>query len=557
MMRRATGIPLPLVHIVPMDGNRRIGEKREGVIDIDSFDFEKFRRFLPVNISMEQLEFCRQAFHEIANNRDTTKVSVIAERCGIGKSMLIRAFIQYILSPVFINGRETPLGLIVITDSIRRLEGLTKIEQQVSNSAEWEALVHRLEQQVGILKSGGEPIATQMTRQEYRPILLMSTQRYFMLDADTREQLFHFRYDDRIVERNLILFDERPYFYENVTITDDTLCDIEKTLRTMLSNDVKEKDFVTAGYENYKKYLQTVMTDRERINKTKDLYLYWKDDLRSTITTDDTVFFKAIEDNAPMLRKKYFNIMRDLRSLQELAQNGAILNSRKKRTNAEYELSFHLVHDNRDCFYLGQNRKFFIMDATADVDPAYDVDYIEFADIKKAMTSVALKIVSVNVNTSKGNMQQMRRRGDKRERMSEVISKYITDRISQHDDVLVITFKDDTDLYSHFNGVGYFGNIKGFNDFKDYTNLAHVGLNRFPDTEYLYLYYGTHPDEYRKLALMSEEESMKILNDVLVNRKDHNRFTDIVRDIARKTILTDFEQNIFRVKIRLTIKSQA
>jgi len=444
------------------------------------------------------------------------------------------------------------MGLIVITDSIKRLEGLVR-DDPGSNpeNDEWEQLAQKLQVSVAILRSGKEPIAMQMAKQVECPILLLSTQRYFMLDAETRERLFHFVHDETTWERNLVLFDEKPTFCENVTITDETLCDIEKTLRMKLSDDFEEKDFVTRGYEDFKKYLQTVMTDRERIEETKDIYLFWKDDMRNSLTTNDEQFFKVIEEYGPQLRQKYFDIMKDLRSLQEVARNGAILTSHKKRkANSEYELSLHLIRDNRDCFFLGKGRKFFVFDGTADIDPSYSVDYVEMAGIEKCKSPIALKIISVNTNTSKGNLMQMNLRGNKKTDFTDAVKECIKRRTRENEDVLIVTFKDDVCFYEENYSVGYFGNIKGFNDFRDYTNLAHVGLNRFPDTEYLFLYYGTHPEEYKELSEMGEKKSMKTLNEAMSYRKDTSELREAINEIAVKCILADLEQNIFRVKIR-------
>ena len=57
-----------------------------------------------------------------------------------------------------------------------------------------------------------------------------------------------------------------------------------------------------------------------------------------------------------------------MQCLKEIAKNGAIFNSVKKKYG-NYERSFVLVVDNRDHFFLGQDKKFFVFDATADIDP--------------------------------------------------------------------------------------------------------------------------------------------------------------------------------------------
>ena len=112
-------------------------------MSLDGFYYEEYKRYLPSNVSCEQIEFCRQAFDEIVSNRDTSKVSVLCERCGIGKSTFISALIQYVLSPGFLSGRADYFGMIVITDSIERLEGLKNDRSNVTvTEREWTSFLN-------------------------------------------------------------------------------------------------------------------------------------------------------------------------------------------------------------------------------------------------------------------------------------------------------------------------------------------------------------------------------------------------------------------------------
>ncbi|MFR3401290.1 MAG: hypothetical protein ACLTUL_03115 [Blautia faecis] len=48
-----------------------------------------------------------------------------------------------------------------------------------------------------------------------------------------------------------------------------------------------------------------------------------------------------------------------------------------KKKYGNYERSFLRLKDNKDCFYLDRTEKFFVFDATADLDPRYDLDYVD------------------------------------------------------------------------------------------------------------------------------------------------------------------------------------
>lgn len=60
-----------------------------------------------------------------------------------------------------------------------------------------------------------------------------------------------------------------------------------------------------------------------------------------------------------------------------------------------------LLIDNREYFYLGEDKKFFVFDATADIDPRYDLDYVELIDGERYNKPLDLLITNVNVSTSK------------------------------------------------------------------------------------------------------------------------------------------------------------
>ena len=55
-----------------------------------------------------------------------------------------------------------------------------------------------------------------------------------------------------MAERSLVLFDEYPYFSQPIGINHNNLCRIESALKMGLSNDVKEKEFITEAYDVFK-----------------------------------------------------------------------------------------------------------------------------------------------------------------------------------------------------------------------------------------------------------------------------------------------------------------
>lgn len=519
--------------------------------------YEDFETYLPTyDFDDNQIQFFKDAFEIITTNRNTDKVTCFSPRCGIGKSTFIHTFMHSCIGDSAYRRRHEPQGLVVITDSIKRLEELSNSSKDFMLAEkywgelfqEWGIDDHYKEFQKNIivLKSD-EPFKEQLIHQHYKPIVLLSTQRYFMLTDNVRDQLFTFRYNGKPLKRDIVIFDECPQFSETVTIDSDNLTRIETALYKGLSDEVKDKEFVIREYKIFKDRLLDQMDEKEKLLKDSNVTIYWKDEKYSTITPNDPLLFKVLSENMDSLTKQYNRILKDMLCLQEIAKNGAIFNSVKKK-HGNYERSFVIVVDNRDYFYLGQDKKFFVFDATADIDPRYDVDYVEIINGEKYNKPLNLTITNVRIPTSKNSLCK----GNSKS-IIQVIINYLKQKLESEsketNDILVIVY---CNILKHFQkefeNVAYFGNLKGFNDYKDLYLMAHIGMNRFPGLAYFYIYCSSHMQVYKNLMKMTEEESLKFFDAIT---KNHNaEYEPIITQIMLRCMLADFEQNIFRLAIR-------
>lgn len=518
--------------------------------------YEDLETYLPeYDFDEKQKQFFKETLEIIMHNRDTSKVTCFADRPGIGKSTLIKAFMHCCIGYDVFKGHYDPIGLVIVTDSMKRLEGLSDSKNDRKEAEEcwgelfeeWGIKYHyrEFEKSVMVLKSD-TPFLEQLKKQHYKPVVLMSTQRYFMLSKKVRDQLFAFNHNGKVIKRNIVIFDECPYFSETVQINSYNLAMIEAALLEGLSDDVKDKEFVTREFGVFKNRMIEEMSHNEKELKHSDVSLYWKDERYSTITPNDALFFKVVDDNMESLTHKYSAIMNDLDSLREMAEKGAIFYRFKRKNDKNYERSFVLVKDNRDAFYLGQDKKFFVFDATADLDPRYDLDYVEIIDGKKYNKPLNMTITNVNIPTSKTTLCNK-----KSVKITNVIKNYIKSNIAcgfgKQRKVLIVTYKNLCGRFvNDFDYVGYFGNLKGFNDYKDIYKMAHIGLNRYSPMAYFYLYCGCHMDKYKELAEMPKKQSLKFLTE-LVQRQECQ---DFLKDVMIRSMLADFEQNIFRLAIR-------
>ncbi len=522
--------------------------------------YEDFETYLPqYDFDKKQIQFFKDAFEIITHNRDTNKVTCFASRPGIGKSTFIHTFMHCCIGDFSFKKRYKPQGLVVVTDSIKRLEELSNSEKnRVEVEKSWgqvfegwgilESHYKEFEKKVIVLKSD-EPFKEQLVKQHYRPIVLLSTQRYFMLAKNTREQLFSFTCNGKAMKRNIVIFDECPRFSETVIINSVNLTKIESALYEGLSDEVKDKEFVIREFKVFKDRLLDQMDEKEKLLKDSNVTIYWKDDRYSSITPNDELLFKVLIENMESLIKQYSGIWKDMFCLKEIAKNGAIFNSVKKK-HGNYERSFMMVLDNREYFYLGTDKKFFVFDATADIDPRYDLDYVEIINGEKYNNLLNMQITNVKISTSKNVLCK----GNKTSIMiTNIIIKYLKQkvkyRIGKQKDILIIAYSDLLKRFQkEFKNVGYFGNIKGFNDFKDLCCMAHVGMNRFPNMAYFFMYCGCHIEVYEGLSNMTEEESLKFFD--LISKNHHKEYEHIITTIMLKSMLADFEQNIFRLAIR-------
>ncbi|WP_313184786.1 hypothetical protein [Lacrimispora sp.] len=520
--------------------------------------YEDFKTYLPdYNFEDKQLMFFEETFETIIHNKDTSKVTCIADRPGIGKSTFIKSFMHCCIGDFFYCGRHEPQGLVVVTDSIKRLEELSNGEKDRKNAEKYWGEVFEsfgfsnhyknFENSVIVLRSD-TPFMEQLIKQHYKPIVLLSTQRYFMLSESIREQLFSFSYKKQPLKRDIVIFDECPYFSETININSVNLTRIESALYEGLSNEVENKDYVIKEFKTFKDRLLDQMDNKENLSEDLNVILYWKDERYSTITPNDTLFFKVITENMEPLSKQYNAILKDLMCLQKIAKDGAIFHSIKKK-HGNYERSLVMVIDNRDYFYLNQDKKFFVFDATADIDPRYDLDYVEIVDGKKYNIPLNMTITNVKMSTSKNALCNGKKSSFN---TTNAIIEYIRNKLKHYigrpKDILIVLYSDLIKRFKDFKYIGYFGNLRGFNDFKDLYNMAYIGMNRFPNMAYFYMYCGSHMEIYQRLSEMTEQESMDFFDGI---SKNHNKeYQYIITQTMLRCILADFEQNIFRLAIR-------
>ncbi len=475
---------------------------------------EKLKKFLDKNIS---------------EDNDTSKISVFAIPCGVGKS----EYITYLLADALKNN----YGLIVVTDMLDRLS-------QYANNQKNEQLTEYINRNISkITLLNSHNIAEQSTKIHLKPIILMTTQRYFGL---TRSEIIELT-TKQTYKRFKVVFDEKIYLLESRTLTVKNLNDIATALSEGLDNTVDESDkkYLIKEYEALNQELQKRLVENEQQNDDRQDYKRerWFDSEGLTITDK---FVDLADKYRNQLRKYNPDTPKDLEAVKKLLFDGVITSQKikTKKSGQEYKNYFTVVTNNADKL-IDIGAKVFVLDGTADISPEYKLKCVNMVNCKQFSRDLSkLTINIVNVNTSKTKLEQ---NDEKTRKLIKKIIEYIQSEPITFD--TVFTYQSIEKYFvNDFKNVNHFGNIKGRNDYRETRNICQVGLNRWSELIYkLYAneigYYNDCYADYYNIDCFNDNKRWKDLI-----RRDYDLET--ISRIRCKLILADIEQNLFRGKIR-------
>lgn len=471
----------------------------------------------------KQISFFKFALEQINNDRSTETITVFPARCGLGKSTFLKALLKSWLED------NTDSGLIIITDNLTRLNELND----------------ETDRRIAYLTS--ENKETEILRQAYCPVLLISTQRYFKMDSI--DQFIHY-YDNGVAKtRETIIFDESPYFYEDSEIGIAEINMLHSALNDGISDlcNTNDKQWIINQFDLFRlNFIEVINSLEQKLNKTT--YLFYQPD-SDRITEDDIRFYSILENNTDVYRK-YPQVMKILFDLDEFLNNGGFFCSFKLRDNNDYHKSFMVRHSYLAKFKLGGEIKTFIFDATADVSEMYPIgaEWLNVLDCSDFNVPLDfLKVHLVDVNTSRNALINK----ESKDKTLKAIKDYISEKATDRDDTLFVTYKVLLES-REFDEIGftldnslYFGNSKGFNDSREKHNYIQVGLNRQSDIKYLLnLISNDDVQEYQ----IKDENILNIQKNIAA--MDSLLRSDLVDSYRCAEVCADFLQNLFRTKAR-------
>ena len=458
--------------------------------------------------------------NHIKNDTDTDKITVLPLPCGIGKSQ----YIQYLLSDALINN----YGLIVVTDTINRLNKYVT----TSYDDESEILINYIQRnkdKISILTA--DTFRDEIKKTNYKPIILMSTQRYFGL---TKDDIIRFTTGQQY-KRTKIIFDEKISLLESRTITIPVLNNIDNALRCGLDNTIDQADKAALinDYERFNDQLQAALIENERANIDNADYkreCYFDGKIKDI---DLDKFYGLIDKYKQQLYRYNPEVLKDIYALKKLLFDGVITSQKtKSKNNSEfqkYNNYFTVVTNNADKL-INIGAKVFVLDGTADISPEYRLKCIQMVNCSRFKRDLSkLTINIVNVNTSK---DRLLKNDEKTNKLIQTIIDYIK-ALPLNIDTVFTYQAIENEFIKDFANVAHLGDIKGRNDFRIVNNICQVGLNRM--SELLYYLYAN------EIGMFNDTDKALI-------KRIYDKTT--IDEIRCKMILADIEQNIFRSKIR-------
>lgn len=442
------------------------------------------------------------------NQRTNGRVTVFPIRCGIGKS----TYIKYAIADTIRSGDH---GLIIVTDSLTRMEEYTQDD-----------FLQRNINKIAILNN--QTLFKEIKKQWHKPILIMSTQRYLAL---TKEEIISFTKYERGY-RTKIIIDEKADVFPQIKIGIFHINNIDSALNEAIDDlaDHDEKCWVLQQWEQLTNKVKATISEYEK--ETLKQIEIWHRFETNTITDDDERFFAFIKKYQSNLDQYMRDTCLNISAVKQIFNDGATFIG-SKAASGEYK-NYFLVTLDKSELLCGLGVDIYVLDGTADIDPTYKAHFFDLIDCSQFNVRLDNLVINfVDLPTSKNNIVKSNKHA---KAIITSIQNYIKTSPEPFD--AVFTYAAIESQFAETNEkkmmTGHFGNLKGFNDFRDCINIAQIGWNRYPDSAYHQLDYMTRlaQHDYQHRAV--------------INLTTKNAYIETMN----KALLSDFEQNLFRSKIR-------
>lgn len=493
----------------------------------------------------KQEDFAYRVIEEFLNSGNKNKITVFPDRCGLGKSTLLKSFIHNFALEPFIGFGDSnivnkmPHGAIIVTDRLEQLE-------KILNYKNLKKVCYLFKYDKEDIESKNRMSFIEQMQQAYTyPVILISTQKYFSLEESQRIRLYTYgwsewnskskKYELTKKSREICIIDEKPIITNNITIDEEYLSKIGIAIDNSFEN--KQKQYLIDTWKKIKNDIDYI-----RDTYSKGYEVMWIKKQKQCLLVNETEDKRFLDELANNVSTAiYQNVL----NIREIYRQGGLFVNKKSKDQPNKRYIIHL-QNNIDKFDLNKC-KYYILDATAYFDIDYQInknimDY-KIGDNKKDESDI--RLFYVDVGASKNSID-----ADKVKSISNWIKTF------NLNDTFICTYGDKSGIRQQFQrelnyyDIGYFGNIKGKNDFEDRHNCIHIGFNRKADYVYLQTYILLERvHEKWNSKNITDEEIHKEIEKILEMKK--GRFINETMDsIMKNNIVVDMEQNVMRIKCR-------
>lgn len=492
----------------------------------------EYKKNIP-NVSDKQIKFAEGLVNKIFNLEMDSKIEVNYNRCGMGKSTIIKAVLNQLVNNYGFWGevpREAQLddyghGAIVITDRLDRLEEISNYNGLHDRCY---LMKYNKEDEGQLYKNNRKDFLEQLQEQRKYPIVLLSTQKYFKMEENERESLYEWKNG----KRKILICDEKPPIISTEIIDERYLSNIRIELEALPKGE--DRTFLIEYWKKFYNWLDGVRDSYTEYN------INWVCD-----SGNDCLLSSATD-------KKFFNKLSELGSarlyhsvykLKDINKNGCLFISNGDKTQ-DNSRKFILIKDNTNKLDTDKC-KTVIFDATAMYDKHYTIsdtyNIFKLDDTKENDINLHHIPISTSQNYLKTNTRHL-----------ENICNYIN---TLGDDLFISTYGKKSGLFQQFQmrinskEIAYFGDIKGKNNWNNYSDMVHLGLNRKSNDVYLATYIALTGIAEKWNVVQDADKIYSDIEKILENSK--GRFeNETMQLIMESDLVIDTIQNIMRIKCR-------
>lgn len=485
------------------------------------------------SVSDKQVEFAKNLVDKIFNLEMDSKIEVNYNRCGMGKSTIIKAVLNQLVNNYGFWGdspREAQLdpyghGAIVITDRLDRLEEIANYNGLHDRCY---LMKYNKEDEGQLDRNNRKEFQKQLSEQYKYPIVLLSTQKYFKMKECERKSLYEWKNG----KRKILICDEKPPIVSKEIIDERYLSNIRIELESLPKGE--DRTFLIEYWKKFYSWLDGVRDSYTEYD------INWicgsGNDCLLSSATDKSFFNKLAELGSTKL---YDSVCK----LKDINKKGCLFisNGDKGQDNSR---KFILIKDNTKKFDIDKC-KILIFDATA----MYDIDYtisdkyniLKLDDTKDSDITLHHIMVSTSQKKLKTDINHIQN-----------ISKYIN---TLGEDLFVTTYGKKSGLFQKFSSlinskeIAYFGDVKGKNNWNSYSDMAHIGLNRKSNDVYLSTYIALTGISEKWNDIQDNDVIYAEIESILDNSKGIFKSEKLQR-IVESDLVVDTVQNIMRIKCR-------